>query len=298
MIAALLKSKINNLIAKLNNRYILREEIAINYFEKKSLLSTSTLVSDANENTNIIVSLTTYSIRINDVHLVIESLGEQTIKPDRIILWLDDAEFSENSIPEVLKRQIHRGLEIRFCRNYRSYKKLIPILEMNLSKDIITVDDDVIYPYDFIEIFKIEAEANPRIVLCNHAHKMVLDKFGKIAPYKDWDNSTDSVEASSLIFPVGVGGVYYPNGCFSEKVLESELFMSLAPTADDVWFKAMTLKNGVKSKKVNDSRAYLERFIPISRGQSIALFHQNVDEGLNDGQIKKVFSNIGLDCLN
>ena len=36
----------------------------------------------------IVVSLTTYGNRIHEVYLTIESLLHQTVKPDRIILWL------------------------------------------------------------------------------------------------------------------------------------------------------------------------------------------------------------------
>lgn len=38
---------------------------------------------------DIIVSLTTYGRRIHSVYMAIESVMEQTMKPNRIILWLD-----------------------------------------------------------------------------------------------------------------------------------------------------------------------------------------------------------------
>ena len=47
----------------------------------------------------LIVSLTTYSKRIYQVHLVIETLMEQTLKPNRIVLWLDENEFTHDELP-------------------------------------------------------------------------------------------------------------------------------------------------------------------------------------------------------
>ena len=40
--------------------------------------------------TEIIVSLTTHSYRINDVYLAIESIMQGTMLPNRIILWLSE----------------------------------------------------------------------------------------------------------------------------------------------------------------------------------------------------------------
>ena len=42
----------------------------------------------------------------------------------------------------------------------------------------------------------------------------------------------------------GVGGVLYPPGSLKEEMLEPSLFLSIAPTADDLWFWAATVANG------------------------------------------------------
>lgn len=56
----------------------------------RPLLATATATTTEKENAapKIIVSLTTTSYRIQNVHYVIESLLEQTVQPDKIILWL------------------------------------------------------------------------------------------------------------------------------------------------------------------------------------------------------------------
>ena len=76
----------------------------------------------------------------------------QTIKPNKIILWLDQTAYNTyESIPIALHRQEARGLEIRLCEDIKSYTKLVPALINFPNAVIISVDDDIIYPIDFVE---------------------------------------------------------------------------------------------------------------------------------------------------
>ena len=61
-------------------------------------------LNNNNKKEKIIVSLITYNKRINTVFLAIESIFEQIVKPDKIILWLDKNEFSIDTIPFTLKK--------------------------------------------------------------------------------------------------------------------------------------------------------------------------------------------------
>ena len=61
----------------------------------------------------------------------IESIMEQTMKANRIILWLDYS-FEKQPLPKALQLLQKRGLEIEYCKDIRSYKKLIPALKKSL----------------------------------------------------------------------------------------------------------------------------------------------------------------------
>ncbi|SQH77490.1 conserved protein of unknown function, might belong to glycosyltransferase [Shewanella benthica] len=272
---------------------IIREQININMFENLSVCNKSSLVCAESNAQRLIISLTTYSTRINDVHLVIESLGKQSIKANKIILWLDQNEFCLETLPKVLVDQTHRGLVISFCQNIKSYKKLIPTIQIFPDWNIITTDDDILYPYDFIEKLSHESNANPDTIICNHAHKITY-KNKSLNKYKEWELETKDFESSKLIFPVGAGGIYYPTGCFDSRLINVDDFMLLAPTADDMWFKLMSSLNGFPSKRINDVRDFNDRFIPITRGQKIALYHNNVNGGMNDLQLDKLLTHYKL----
>ncbi|MCQ8212124.1 hypothetical protein NON08_06250 [Cetobacterium somerae] len=242
----------------------------------------------------IIVSLTTYNKRIYDVHLTIESLFRQTIMPNKIILWLAEDEFNENSIPEMLKRLQKKGLEIGFCKDLKSYKKLIPTLKKYPNQIVITVDDDVIYPYDFLENMYIEYLKDKECVYFYRGHKMTFDKKRKINTYDNWIGDYQGEEKTFLTLPTGIGGVLYPPKCFDKEILDESQFMKLAPRADDIWFKAMTLKNGVKCKKIKLTKEFHKKFINLEDGQDIALCKVNVNENQNNIQLKAVFDYYNL----
>lgn len=255
-----------------------------------ALVSTESITVEKKGNEQeLILSFTTYSKRIHDVHLVIESIAQQTVKPNRLILWLDEDEFTLETIPLILHKQIARGLEIRFCPNYRSYKKLIPTLQFFPEANVITIDDDILYPYDMIEILCAEHERFPDCIIGHRAHKMKLTKENKILPYQQWDFETKDDKPSSLIFVTTGGGSFFPAKCLSNEVLNIDSFFTLCPNADDVWFNAMSILNNVKSKKVSDPRSFSERFLLCDQSQDIGLFTGNVLASGNDVQIQSVF---------
>lgn len=255
-------------------------------------LSSPLISKRINEETELIVSLTTYSKRIHDVHLVIESIAQQTLKPNRLILWLDESEFTLETIPLILHKQVERGLEIRFCPNYRSYKKLIPTLKKFPDANIITIDDDVLYPHDMVELLYKEHQAFPDCIIGHRAHQMKFDSNGRILPYINWEHGTTNIKVDKNLFFTGIGGVFYPPNSLNEEVLNSTVFMNICPNADDVWFKAMALMKNVKCKKVSDERSFFNRFLLLQDSQDIALYNENIVE--NDFQINAVFEKYNL----
>lgn len=244
----------------------------------------------------VVVSLTSFGKRIHDVSFVIESIMQGTVKPNRIVLWLSEEEFKGKPLPKALELQKARGLQVEFCEDIRSYKKLIPSLKMFPEACIITIDDDALYEYDFLERM-LEAHRNhPKAVCGTRVHKVRLDNDGRPLSYMDWEwYTTEAGTESPLYFPTGVGGILYPPHCFAQEVFNQEAFMTLAPYADDVWFYAMNLMNNAKYVKVH-SRKPNGDFIELPSSYDSALFSQNTDpcNCRNDVQIKAVFEKYSL----
>ncbi|EUC70045.1 hypothetical protein Y017_11545 [Alcanivorax sp. 97CO-5] len=244
----------------------------------------------------VIVSLTTFDKRIDNVYLTIESLLQQSLKPDRIILWLSEPEFPDRRIPHVLELQQQRGLEIAFCpEDLGPYKKFYYTMERYPDSLVITVDDDTLYPHDLVDQLYRSYQSMPGVIPCHRAHGMRFDAAGSVLPYKQWEKPTFQSEPSLLTFPTGVGGVLYYPGCLDERVLDKDCFMSICPHADDVWLKAMSLKKGVPCRRVPDHRDFWIRFPVIEDSQLHSLKRSNKSaSGGNDSKIRAVFDHFDL----
>lgn len=246
----------------------------------------------------ITVSLTSFDQRIDSVYLIVESLFHQTIKADRIILWLSLENFpgGEHDLPLTLKRQQARGLDIRFVKeNIGPYKKIVYSAQEYPQSLIITVDDDVIYPVDMIEKFHGAYSRAPDVIHCNRAHLISFDKKGKVIPYKIWEKPVVDAPASFTVFPTGNAGVLYFPGCFAGELNDQETFMQLAPNADDIWFKAISLKNGIKCQVIPDRRELRSRFLSIQGSKSRSLKSANKSkQGGNDETLQAVFDHFQL----
>lgn len=269
--------------------------VRTNELQSLSLNSNISLVEDENKNSkSIVASLTTYSKRIHDVHLVIESIGQQTIKPNRIILWLDIDEFSDENIPKILKNQKERGLEIRYYENIKAYKKLIPSLELCPESDIITFDDDILYPHDTIEILFNNHLKQPDSVVGIRSHTIRLDENNNPIEYKKWHKESPYSFNGDLTFLTTGAGTYFPAGILPSEIKNKKIFMEICPFSDDVWVNLVCIHSNVNRFKVDDDRKFSTRFLVIPENQDIALHKNNVDLARNDTQISKVSQNLNI----
>jgi hypothetical protein len=280
----------NENIIKARSKVAFREEM-LNYLALNC--KENGVSNEKYSDSKIIVSLTSYGKRLNQVYLTIESLMQQSLKPNRIILWLDFA-YQNRQISRFLQKQMDRGLEVFYSKDIHSYKKLIPALQLYPDDVIITVDDDVYYHSNVMENLVSGYWDDPGLIWFNRGHKMMLKDDRSFADYREWEWCMSSSEVSPFNFPTGVGGVLYPPGCFSEEVFNENVFLSICPYADDVWFKAMALLHDTQSKKAPTFSRNGEDYLENSAVQDVALYHRNIGKRLNDMQIKAVFQKYDL----
>lgn len=235
----------------------------------------------------VIVSLTTFGKRLYDVYLTIESIMQQTQKANKIVLWLAD-EMKDAKIPITLQRQQERGLEIRYCKDIRSYKKLIPSLNFFPDDIIITIDDDVIYSIDTIESLINSYLQVPNAIHCHLGREIRID-----STYKEWKYIHDDNIASYRTMPIGCGGVLYPPHTLDSEVFNEHVFESICPSADDIWFKAMALKHGTKCK-LTQQNIHEFAYIDNPFWQDKGLTRTNVNKNKNDEQVRRVFEKYNL----
>lgn len=105
----------------------------------------------------IIVSMTSWKLRIGNVASVLKTILNQTVKPDLIELNLSIEEFpnKEGELPEDLKQLMedNKNIEINWCEgNTWTFKKIIPTLKKFYGEEyyLISIDDDYLYSSSFI----------------------------------------------------------------------------------------------------------------------------------------------------
>lgn len=250
-----------------------------------------TIKNGLSPTSNFVISLTTYGSRINNVHLVLESLLNQTEKPRAIYLWLSKEDFPESIIPKKLDSLKEKGVFIKFVdENIKSFKKVIYTYRAFVGSDnikIVTVDDDVYYPKWWLKGISDVVDNNPDKVVCYRAKLMGFDNNGRPTGYREWALSAQN-QLSKMNFPTGVSGISYPISSLSG-VDDIETFMDICPTADDVWLKFITLKNGYGSILVKDHSIH---FPPVLKPFTVPIKGLEVENIYNDQNTKYIKRNI------
>lgn len=240
----------------------------------------------------IIVSLTSYEERFKDLPKALYSLINQSIKPDRIILWLNEELKDTTSLPYEITQFVKNGLEIRFVKDIGPYTKAIYAFKEFKDSVIVTADDDIYYPKDWLKKLYLSYVAYSDDIQVHRAHRVDLEK-----PYEKWEKHVKEESARFDNFLTGVGGVLYPPNCFSNEVLREDIFIKNAPKADDIWFWIMALVHNRKIRVVDN---HAKSLISVSLwGQ---LFKNNLykdnKNGGNDSQLENLMKLYGQNILN
>ncbi len=256
----------------------------ITILPKKPLLKV-----DSSAHPHIVVTLTSYGRRVEAtvVH-VLKSLLLQSHRPDRIILWLDNVNFSSENLPLKLARFCNKyGVEVRFCDDIRSYKKLVPTLELCPNDILVTVDDDLVYKRGFLKSLYEAHLKTPSQILCTLAHCPRV-KDGQFLPYRKWEQNITKM-GDKPIFPLGGAGTLYPPKSLYKDVSNRELFMALAPQADDIWFWSMAVMAGTKHRLVDYGYSFYQIDLLYQKLHSdSSLMASNLHRDSNDVQIKNL----------
>lgn len=234
----------------------------------------------------IIISLTTYSGRIDVVDIAVKCILRQTVKPNRIVIWIAEDEFTENTIPSRVKDLQQFGVEIRYCDNLLAHKKYFYALQEFANSYVITFDDDFFFEKHMLENVMNLKRQFPDCIITNRAHFIKFEK-GKLLPYRRWRHNTTQTTPGHQIFATGGVGTVYEPEFFKDYIFNKELIQDLSPRADDVWLKFMAYLNGIK---VVTNNKYNKDFVTLPESQKEQLIQSNVQAGGNDSQIRNVIN--------
>lgn len=240
----------------------------------------------------LIVSLTSYPARINGAVLALNTIYDQRVTPDMVILWLAAADFPnrEKDLPEkLLKMILDEGLSIRWIEeDLKPHNKYYWTFKEYPEALVITIDDDILYHSQLTENLYRSYLLHPRAVSAARICFVPVSESGILPPYEFWPVGVDCyVSVPSMQFcATGAGGVLYPVHLFSkeEELLNAETIKRTCLYEDDLWLKAMELVAGVPVVVAEEFQGL--RYTPDS--QEVRLYHENTGNGRSQAQLLRI----------
>lgn len=261
---------------------IARKRIAKLPFEALSL-------NKEKRDTILTCTLTTFPDRIDTVQYTIKSLFNQSVKPDRIVLWLASSEFENFQFPESINRLQERGLEIRYCDNYFGHKRYYKMIEEQKENEcIIMFDDDILFPYCLIERLYDKWLQFPDCVICERGQVMTFDGDKILNPGRWSSTSDEGIDKPSYkILASPGGGCLFPPKALYKDANNTDMISKYALKTGDIWLMFQTVQNDTKILRAHKLH---RTFIQSERVQTVQLGK----EAIYLGRYVKTFEDLSL----
>lgn len=244
----------------------------------------------------IIVSLTSFPKRFSQLDLCLKSLVIQQFKPNRIIVYLGSDSKREMLTETMLKYEKY-GVEYRFDEkeNLMPHKKYFYAMQEFPDAIVVTADDDVIYPRDWLKLLYQSYKKYPNAVSARRVH-LIKRNNKKLLPYDYWEDQCRRIKTPSMsLIATGNSGVLYPPHCFDKSAFDIEGIKKTSLRADDIWLKCMEVKNRVPVVWVPNWQVMLPE---IDSFKNEKLSDENVFTRKNDEVLNSVMTYLNLRTMD
>lgn len=257
------------------------------YFEEKELHQ----VNRRKREIKIIISLTSIPERLPYVQYPIRCMLQQTVKPDKIVLYLDKVRVSEDKIPGELLQLRENGLEIEYVEDLGPHTKYFYALQTYSDCYVITIDDDKIYSRTVVKELIQTQKKHPGTICARRVAPMKFTQQGIPYPYSSYGEFSDeAVHRGKNLLALGVGGILYPPHCLEHMEKDINVIRNIAHNNDDIWLKSQELLLGLDVVK---AACIGQRDLPVQGSQVVALCKENHAYGNNE-ILKSVFTHYDL----
>ena len=140
----------------------------------KNLIEKYNNLPKANKKQKVVISFTTTPQNIKKIKPMINSILDQTVKVDLIIL-VSPEKYKFNEFSNYIKNVAYI---IPSANNYGKWTNIIPVLlrEPDCNTTIIALNDNIIYGNDFIFTILEESKKYPNSTLIDKNNKFILTK--------------------------------------------------------------------------------------------------------------------------
>jgi hypothetical protein len=114
----------------------------------------------------LVVTLSSIPSRLGHLRGVLNSLIDQSVPADRIVLALPAySRREQRAYPAAADLRLPRGIEVVPCEDFGPVTKLLPALAAEPRAHLVVVDDDAVYPRDFLATLLDAARRHPGCAL-------------------------------------------------------------------------------------------------------------------------------------
>jgi hypothetical protein len=249
-------------------------------------------------NPKIIVSLTSYKKRLNTLNIVIDSILNGNLLPNKIVLTLynRDIKFIPKNIYDYfIKNKI---ILIIVDIDIKPHKKYFYVMQKYPYDIIITIDDDIIYEKKTVELLYKSYLKYPKEISARRVHLIKYYKTGKSKPYHKWIKEYKFLKNPSfdLLATTGAGTLFPPNILKINYSLIYDIFNCI--NSDDIFLKYIENKLKIKTVWV-ENKELMGLYNIYSDGMCVnenilgndnCLSNFNIEYNLT--KIKKIFDRI------
>lgn len=238
----------------------------------------------------MIISLTSFPARLPYIGPCLASLVSQLEPDDRIVLWLGKEQFPDGVAgqPEAVRcffQEFGGRVEVRYTKDIRSYKKLIPALEAFPDDTIVTFDDDIIYHPETLSRLKAAHQGNPSVIF---AH-CVSDLYAERGEWRRTGGTFGFPWChKNLRMMIGLGGVLYPPKSFDKIVVNESVFLQVAPTTDDLWFWYCATKKGTPILRVPNTISRPDMMGSVATIDALSAVNETDGDKVNRESLKRI----------
>ncbi len=237
----------------------------------------------------LVFTLTSFPDRIDTVQYTLKTLFAQSMKPDRVVLWLAEEEFKNFDMPDSIKKFQKIGLEVRFCENLFGHKRYYKLIEEQKDNELIVMfDDDILFPKCLVERLYKKWLLNKDCIVCERGQVMTFvgEKVMNPGRWSSISNVGVSSPSFRLLASPG-GGCLIPPKALYKDANNIELIKKYAIKTGDIWLMFMAVENNTK---IIRTHRYHRTFIQYEAKQTVQLGR----EAIYQGRYEKTFAELSL----
>ncbi|OAP71944.1 hypothetical protein [Psychrobacter sp. SHUES1] len=243
---------------------------------------------------NIIISLTTTSNRLHLCRAALYSLVTQSLRPHKIVLNLSSHPYLKDEgiqntdvffyLTQGIEDELKKIIHIEWVENTGPFRKLMPTLQAaGLDDIIVTADDDIIYGQQWLSSLLQDFDPERMLIHASRVRKIQYSKLGHETGYIYWPIvQKKTIIDKDWIITYGGGAVLY-RGWFTRDLVDDNGYLSVAPTADDLWYSKICKVSGLQVRVIPEALKSLN-FIKHNNG----LENENLPRVKNNKLISRV----------